>query len=215
MESYQRLIDLIAIENLQMRLEHWLLTRVLVWTTLCRPRRSSPPSASPGSSPARCACASPPSPRARASTRRRSAASPRPPGRSPAPRSPRPPRRLLRGRGAARLADGAPHHRHQPHRGLDRHPPRHPAHPQRLLVAHRRLRRLRHRHPQHPRPARPGHRLARPHRLRPRRLPHLRPRHAARRGRARAPGLARRRGVAPPRGPRRSAPRASPPRSGC
>ena len=34
MESYQRLIDLIAIENLQMRLEHWLLTRVLVWTTL-------------------------------------------------------------------------------------------------------------------------------------------------------------------------------------
>jgi small-conductance mechanosensitive channel len=34
MESYQRLIDMIAIENLQMRLEHWLLTRVLVWSTL-------------------------------------------------------------------------------------------------------------------------------------------------------------------------------------
>ncbi len=34
MESYQRLIDVIAIENLQMRLEHWLLTRVLVWSTL-------------------------------------------------------------------------------------------------------------------------------------------------------------------------------------
>jgi hypothetical protein len=34
MESYQRLIDVIAIENLQMRLEHWFLTRVLVWSTL-------------------------------------------------------------------------------------------------------------------------------------------------------------------------------------
>ena len=34
MESYQRLIDVIAIENLQMRLEHWLLTQVLVWSTL-------------------------------------------------------------------------------------------------------------------------------------------------------------------------------------
>jgi small-conductance mechanosensitive channel len=34
MESYQRLIDVIAIENLQMRLEHWLLTQVLAWSTL-------------------------------------------------------------------------------------------------------------------------------------------------------------------------------------
>jgi small-conductance mechanosensitive channel len=34
MESYQRLIDVIAIENLQMRLEHWRLTQVLVWSTL-------------------------------------------------------------------------------------------------------------------------------------------------------------------------------------
>jgi small-conductance mechanosensitive channel len=34
MESYQRLIDVIAIENLQMRLEHWFLTRVLAWSTL-------------------------------------------------------------------------------------------------------------------------------------------------------------------------------------
>ena len=34
MESYQRLIDVIAIENLQMRVEHWLLTQVLVWSTL-------------------------------------------------------------------------------------------------------------------------------------------------------------------------------------
>jgi len=34
MESYQRLIDVIAIENLQMRLENWLLTQVLVWSTL-------------------------------------------------------------------------------------------------------------------------------------------------------------------------------------
>jgi small-conductance mechanosensitive channel len=34
MESYQRVIDVIAIGNLQMRLEHWLLTQVLVWSTL-------------------------------------------------------------------------------------------------------------------------------------------------------------------------------------
>ncbi len=34
MQSYQRLIDLIAIENLHMRLEFWILTRVLVWSTL-------------------------------------------------------------------------------------------------------------------------------------------------------------------------------------
>ena len=34
MESYQRLVDVIAFENLQMRLEHWLLTQVLVWSTL-------------------------------------------------------------------------------------------------------------------------------------------------------------------------------------
>ena len=34
MESYQRLIDVIAIENLQMRAEHWLLTQALVWSTL-------------------------------------------------------------------------------------------------------------------------------------------------------------------------------------
>ncbi len=34
MESYQRLIDVIAIENLQMRVEYWLLTQVLVWSTL-------------------------------------------------------------------------------------------------------------------------------------------------------------------------------------
>jgi small-conductance mechanosensitive channel len=34
MENYQRLFDVIAIENLQMRAEHWLLTQVLVWSTL-------------------------------------------------------------------------------------------------------------------------------------------------------------------------------------
>jgi small-conductance mechanosensitive channel len=34
MESYQRLIDVIAIENLRMRAEYWLLTEVLVWSTL-------------------------------------------------------------------------------------------------------------------------------------------------------------------------------------
>jgi len=34
MENYQRLFDVIAIENLQMRGEHWLLTQVLVWSTL-------------------------------------------------------------------------------------------------------------------------------------------------------------------------------------
>jgi small-conductance mechanosensitive channel len=34
MENYQRLIDVIAIENLQMRGEHWLLTQVLIWSTL-------------------------------------------------------------------------------------------------------------------------------------------------------------------------------------
>ncbi|MFO1143455.1 MAG: mechanosensitive ion channel [Amaricoccus sp.] len=34
MESYQRLVDMIAIENLQMRLEHWTLTQVLVLPTL-------------------------------------------------------------------------------------------------------------------------------------------------------------------------------------
>lgn len=34
MESYQRLFDVIAIANLHMRLEHWLLTEVLVWSTL-------------------------------------------------------------------------------------------------------------------------------------------------------------------------------------
>lgn len=34
MESLQRLIDVIAIANLHMRLEHWLLTQVLVWSTL-------------------------------------------------------------------------------------------------------------------------------------------------------------------------------------
>jgi small-conductance mechanosensitive channel len=34
MENYQRLFDVIAIENIQMRGEHWLLTQVLVWSTL-------------------------------------------------------------------------------------------------------------------------------------------------------------------------------------
>ena len=34
MESYQRLIDVIALENLQMRVEHWLVTQFLVWSTL-------------------------------------------------------------------------------------------------------------------------------------------------------------------------------------
>ena len=34
MESYQRLVDVIQIANLQMRLEHWMLTQVLVWSTL-------------------------------------------------------------------------------------------------------------------------------------------------------------------------------------
>ncbi len=34
MESYQRLFDVIAIENLQMRAEHWLLTQFFVWSTL-------------------------------------------------------------------------------------------------------------------------------------------------------------------------------------
>jgi small-conductance mechanosensitive channel len=34
MESYQRLFDVIAIENARMRLEHFLLTQVLVWATL-------------------------------------------------------------------------------------------------------------------------------------------------------------------------------------
>lgn len=36
MESYQRLFDVIAIENLQMRVEHWLLTELLVWSTLAQ-----------------------------------------------------------------------------------------------------------------------------------------------------------------------------------
>lgn len=34
MESYQRLFDVIAIENLRMRIEYLLLTQVLVWSTL-------------------------------------------------------------------------------------------------------------------------------------------------------------------------------------
>lgn len=34
MESYQRLIDVISLENLQMRVEHWVLTVVLVRSTL-------------------------------------------------------------------------------------------------------------------------------------------------------------------------------------
>jgi small-conductance mechanosensitive channel len=34
MQSYQRLIDLIAIQNLRMQAEHWLITRVLVWSSL-------------------------------------------------------------------------------------------------------------------------------------------------------------------------------------
>jgi small-conductance mechanosensitive channel len=34
MYALERIIDLIALENLQMRTEHWLLTAVLVWTTL-------------------------------------------------------------------------------------------------------------------------------------------------------------------------------------
>jgi small-conductance mechanosensitive channel len=34
MESYQRLIDVIAMENLRMQAEHWFLTQVLVWSSL-------------------------------------------------------------------------------------------------------------------------------------------------------------------------------------
>jgi small-conductance mechanosensitive channel len=34
MYAYERIIDLIALENLHMRIEHWFLTEVLVWTTL-------------------------------------------------------------------------------------------------------------------------------------------------------------------------------------
>ncbi|WP_068110898.1 mechanosensitive ion channel family protein [Tropicimonas marinistellae] len=34
MESYQRLIDVIALENLRMRAEFWVLSEVLVWSTL-------------------------------------------------------------------------------------------------------------------------------------------------------------------------------------
>jgi small-conductance mechanosensitive channel len=34
MYGYDRIIDLIALANLQMRIEHWILTEVLVWTTL-------------------------------------------------------------------------------------------------------------------------------------------------------------------------------------
>ena len=34
MYAYERIIDLIALANLQMRIEHWILTEVLVWTTL-------------------------------------------------------------------------------------------------------------------------------------------------------------------------------------
>lgn len=33
MEGYQRLIDVIALENLHMRAEHWILTQLLVWST--------------------------------------------------------------------------------------------------------------------------------------------------------------------------------------
>lgn len=36
MESYQRLIDVIAIENFQMQAEYWLLTRVFVWSSLAQ-----------------------------------------------------------------------------------------------------------------------------------------------------------------------------------
>jgi small-conductance mechanosensitive channel len=34
MESYQRLVDVIALQNLQMRAEHWLVSQVFVWSTL-------------------------------------------------------------------------------------------------------------------------------------------------------------------------------------
>jgi small-conductance mechanosensitive channel len=34
MESYQRLIDVVALENLQMQVEHWVLTNVLVWSSV-------------------------------------------------------------------------------------------------------------------------------------------------------------------------------------
>jgi len=34
MYAYERIIDLVALENLHMRIEHWFLTEVLVWTTL-------------------------------------------------------------------------------------------------------------------------------------------------------------------------------------
>lgn len=34
MESFQRLIDVIALANLRMRAEHWVLSQVLVWSTL-------------------------------------------------------------------------------------------------------------------------------------------------------------------------------------
>ena len=83
MESYQRLIDVIAIENLQMRLEHWLLTQVLVWSTLGQvgailAALGLAYLARPAAARAPCRA----SPRARASTRRSSAAWRRRPGRS-------------------------------------------------------------------------------------------------------------------------------------
>ncbi len=36
METYQRVFDLIAIENLRMQVEHWLLTEAFVWSTLAQ-----------------------------------------------------------------------------------------------------------------------------------------------------------------------------------
>lgn len=34
MYGYEHLVDVIALRNLQMQAEHWLLTQVLVWSTL-------------------------------------------------------------------------------------------------------------------------------------------------------------------------------------
>ncbi len=34
MYGYERILDWIALRNLQMRAEHWLLTELLVWSTL-------------------------------------------------------------------------------------------------------------------------------------------------------------------------------------
>ena len=164
MESYQRLFDVIAIENLQMRPEHWMLTEVLVWSTLGQVAATARrPRARLRCSRGRCAPGSPRSPRGM--TRR--AGRPRP-GRGGAARSPAPTVALVL---IAALTAS-------PRSSAGRTCSSPPAinllgawivirlliavHQQRLLVARGGLPRLRHRDPQHPRPARADHRLARP-----------------------------------------------------